>query len=239
MPSRVAVVTGGNRGLGFEVARQLGRADLRVVLTSRDGLRGKAAADKLQSEGLEVVYHPLEVTRAESVRRLAEFLGNAFARLDVLVNNAGVFPEGVPDQPQHSALLDTDLGTLRDAAETNLYGPIRLCQALVPLMRKHQYGRIVNVSSTLAQLTQMRDGFPAYRLSKSGLNAVTRMLAAELEGENILVNSISPGWVKTQMGGPRAPRSPAEGAAGILWAATLADDGPTGGFFEDRQQLEW
>ncbi|KAB7627448.1 SDR family oxidoreductase [Alkalilimnicola sp. S0819] len=239
MSERIALISGGNRGLGLETARQLARHGLRVVITSREGLAGKAAADKLQSEGLRVNYLPLDLNRPGSAAKLAEELALQHRRLDVLVNNAGLFPEGSPDKPQHSSLLEMEPGTLRETLEVNLFGAIELCQRLLPLMRRNGYGRIVNVSSQLGQLAHMRDGFPAYRISKTGLNAVTRMLAAELQGENILVNSVSPGWVRTRMGGPNAPRTPAEAAQGIVWAATLADDGPSGGFFENGQRLEW
>jgi len=235
----VAVVTGGNRGIGFEISRQLGKLQYKTVLTSRDGLKGKAAADKLQSEGLDVVYHPLDVTRPESVHRLLEFLGNAFGRLDVLVNNAGIFPDGAPDKPQQSSVLDVSVDVIETAFDTNLYGPLRVSQALLPLMRQNGYGRIVNLSTGLAQLSEMRGSFPAYRFSKTSLNALTRMFAAELRTENILVNAVDPGWVKTKMGGPNATRSPAEAMDTIIWLATLPDDGPTGGFFRDRKSLSW
>lgn len=235
---RVAVVTGANRGLGFETARQLSRAGLRVVLTSRDGLTGKAAADKLQAEGLDVGYYPLDVTRTESIKRLVEYLNASQGRLDVLINNAGVLLEGKPGQAAQSA-LDVPLDVVRQTMETNLYGPLRLSQALVPMMRRHRYGRIVNLSSDWAQLSEMGSGHLAYRMSKTALNALTRVLSAELIGENVLVNAVDPGWVKTRMGGRHASRSTAEAAAGVVWAATLADGGPSGGFFRDGQAIAW
>lgn len=235
----IAVISGANRGLGFETTRQLGNLGFRVVLTSRDGIKGKAATDKLQSEGLDVVYHPLDVEREESRLRLFEYLEERFRRLDVLINNAGVMPEGSPDQPQHASVFDTDLDQLRQSMETNLYGPLRLCQQAVPVMRRNGYGRIVNVSSGLAQLSEMRGAFAAYRMSKVALNALTRIVAAEVRGDNILVNSVSPGWVRTRMGGTSAPRAPVEAVRGITWLATLDDDGPSGGFYQDRMAIPW
>jgi NAD(P)-dependent dehydrogenase (short-subunit alcohol dehydrogenase family) len=237
-PQRVALVTGANRGLGFEVARQLSRAGLKVLLTSRDGLSGKAAADKLLAEGADVAYFPLDVTKGESVRRASEYISNSFGRLDVLVNNAGVLLEGSPAYPQ-KGVLELSLEAVRASMETNVYGALRLCQALVPLMRRHRYGRIVNVSSSMAQLSSMKGGSAAYRMSKTALNALTRVLAAELENDPILINAVDPGWVRTRMGGTAAPRTPAEAAEGIVWAATLEDDGPSGGFFLDGQPLDW
>ncbi len=236
---RVAVVTGANRGLGFETARQMAQLGYRVLLTSRDGIKGKAAADKLQSEGLEVRCRPLEVTREESRKRLLDYVEHEYGRLDVLINNAGVLLDGQSDQPQKASFFDVDLEAVQQSMETNLYGPYRLVQLVVPLMRRNSYGRIVNLSSTLGQLSEMRGSFPAYRLSKTALNALTRIAAAELKGENILVNACSPGWVRTAMGGPSAPREPAEAVRGVTWLATLQDDGPSGGFFQDRMSIPW
>lgn len=237
-PQRIALVTGGSRGLGFEICRQLAQAGLRVVLSGRDGLAGKAAADKLQSEGLAVVFQPLDVTRDESVRRLGRFFEHELERLDVLVNNAGVLLEGPVDRPTPAA-LETPLAMVQSSMDTNLYGALRVAQMAAPLMRQHSYGRIVNLSSRLAQLSAMGPGFTAYRLSKTALNGLTRVLAAELRQDNILVNSVCPGWVRTRMGGPNAPTSVADAAAGVVWAATLPDDGPTGGFFEEGRPIDW
>ena len=236
---RVAVITGANRGLGFETARQMAQLGYRVVLTSRDGIKGKAAADKLQSEGLDVRLRPLDVSREESRLRLAAYLDEEFDRLDVLINNAGIMLEGPPDEPQKSSLFDIGLDTVRETMDTNVYGPMRLIQLCVPLMRRHAFGRVVNVSSNLGQLAEMRGSFPAYRMSKTALNALTRIAAAELKGDNILVNACCPGWVRTRMGGPAAQRDAVEAVRGITWLATLQDDGPSGGFFRDRMSIPW
>lgn len=233
-PQRVAVVTGANRGIGFEICRQLARQGFTVVLTSRSAARGRAAVKALRDEGLEVGYHLLDVTSPVGIKALADYLGKHYGRLDVLVNNAGVMLD-----PRGSRVLDAKPKTFRDTLETNLFGPLQLCQALVPLMKKNHYGRIVNLSSGLAQLSEMGAGTPAYRVSKTALNALTCILAAELKRSGILVNSMNPGWVRTDMGGAGAPRTPEQGADTAVWLATLPDDGPSGGFFRDRKVIRW
>lgn len=233
---KVAVVTGGNRGLGFEASRQLAKKGYQVVLTSRDEAKGKAAAEKLQAEGLDVIFHALDVTNDESSQQLAEFLHEQFGKLDVLVNNAAIY---IDSQTGGNSVFDAKIDTLRQTMETNVYGVLRVTQALIGLMQKQNYGRIVNVSSGAGQLTDMGSGVPTYRISKTALNALTRILANELQGKNILVNSVCPGWVKTDMGGPNAPRTPEQGVDTIVWLATLPDEGATGGFFRDRQPIDW
>ena len=235
---RIAVVTGANRGLGLETCRQLARLGLTVILTSRDPHKGGAAAASLRSAGLDVRYHPLDVTDPQSIHRLAKYVEAEFGRLDVLVNNAGVFldPLDSPD-PDAASVFRSELDTVRRSMETNVYGPLLLCQALVPLMQRK--GRIVNVSSGMGQLSDMNGGCPGYRISKTALNALTRMLADELRDTYIKVNSVCPGWVRTDMGGPHASRPVEEGADTIVWLATLPDDGPSGGFFRDRQAIPW
>jgi NAD(P)-dependent dehydrogenase (short-subunit alcohol dehydrogenase family) len=233
MEQKVAVVTGGNRGIGLEICRQLAGRDIEVILTARNKERGRAAGQKLQDEGLPVHFRCLDVSDEESARRLFDWVTGDFGRLDILANNAGIYLDrGVP-----AADVDPDL--VRETMETNFYGPLRLCQLAVPLMRRHHYGRIVNISSQLGSLTIMSSNGLGYRVSKVALNALTRILAAELQGENILVNSVDPGWVRSDMGGPSADRSLSEGADTAVWLATLPDGGPSGGFFRDRQQRAW
>ncbi|HET9404046.1 MAG TPA: SDR family oxidoreductase, partial [Burkholderiales bacterium] len=230
-----AVVTGGNRGIGFEICRQLAKlGGIRVVLTARDEAKGQAAAKKLRGEGLEVDIHALDVTSEMSVKTLAADLEKKYGRCDVLVNNAGVMLD-----PRGSRVLDSSLGTWRATLDTNLIGPLLLIQTLAPIMKKNRYGRIVNVSSGQGQLSDMGAGTPAYRVSKTALNALTRTFAAELNGSGVLVNAMCPGWVKTDMGGSSAPRRPEQGADTALWLATLPDDGPSGGFFRDRKPIPW
>ncbi len=236
---RIAVVTGANRGLGFETARQLGRMGYRVMVTSRDGLLGKAAADKLQSESLESGYQPLDVTRDDSIIRLREFLENAFGRLDVLVNNAGIFPERSREGGGSMSVMDVDGETLRASLEVNTLGPLRVTQELLPLMRRHGYGRVVNVSSGYGRLVGMAADYPAYRLSKAALHAVTRLFSAETSGEDILVNAVDPGWAQTRMGGKQAKNTPAEAARWIVDAAMLASDGPRGRLLHHGEPVDW
>ena len=235
MDKRVAVVTGANRGIGLEICRQLGRRqDVHVVLTARNETKGKAAATQLRGEGVDVDFHVLDVTSEKSVRALSDWLAATFGRCDILVNNAGILAD-----PRGSRILDSRPETYRQTLETNVLGPLLLSQALVPLMKKNRYGRIVNISSGQGQLSDMGAGTPAYRISKTALNALTRVLAAEFRGSGILVNSMCPGWVRTDMGGAGAPRTVQQGADTAVWLATLLDDGPNGGFFRDRKSIAW
>jgi NAD(P)-dependent dehydrogenase (short-subunit alcohol dehydrogenase family) len=231
---KVAVVTGANRGMGFEASRQLAKMGMQVILTSRDPEKGQKAAEQLHTEGLEVTYCPLDVAHPESITSLSQFVREKFGRLDVLINNAGL----MIDSPDIS-VFDAKVDTLRKTIETNVYGPLQLIQILVPLMKEHNYGRIVNVSSGMGQLTDMGGGYPGYRLSKTSLNALTRIFADELKGTHILINTMCPGWVKTDMGGPGATRTPEQGVDTMVWLATLPDDGPTGAFFRDRKPIPW
>jgi NAD(P)-dependent dehydrogenase (short-subunit alcohol dehydrogenase family) len=228
---RVALISGGNRGIGREVARQLAEQGYRVVIGSRDLAKGEQAAGEL---GENVVARQLDVTDEESIERCIASIDEDFGRLDVLVNNAGIEGGG-----WSTDAADVDLDEVRDLLETNLFGAWRLTQVALPLMLRNGYGRIVNLSSGMGQLADMGGHAPAYRVSKTGLNALTRMLTTELGNENILVNSCCPGWVRTDMGGPGARRSVEQGAETPVWLATLPDDGPRGGFFRDREPIPW
>jgi NAD(P)-dependent dehydrogenase (short-subunit alcohol dehydrogenase family) len=227
----IALVTGANRGIGYEVCRQLAALHYTVVLGSRDAGKGKAAADRLAASGLRVVPRQLDVSDQRSVQEAASWLRREFARLDVLVNNAAIHY----DSWQHAA--DADLDVVREALDTNTLGPWRVAQAFLPLLLKSDHPRIVNVSSGAGASARQTGRTPAYSLSKHALNALTMMLATELKTEGVLVNAVCPGWVATDMGGGGRPV--ADGAAGIVWAATLPDDGPNGGFFRDRVQIPW
>jgi NAD(P)-dependent dehydrogenase (short-subunit alcohol dehydrogenase family) len=236
----VAVVTGANRGLGLETARQLAQRGIRTIITSRHTGKGEIALEKLLSEGLDILFQPLDVTSANSVAELGAFIHSRCGRVDILVNNAGVFLDMHGTEDSNSAsVFNASLDTLTATLKTNLYGPLLLAQELTPLMKQQHYGRIVNVSSGMGQLSEMEGKSPAYRISKTALNALTRILAAETHGYNILVNSVCPGWVRTEMGGPNAERAVEQGASGIIWATALPDDGPTGGFFRDGQPIPW
>lgn len=230
---RVAVVTGGNRGLGLETCRQLAGRGYHVILASRDGARGEAAAASLRPGGHDVTPFRLDVTNADDIARLVHFIRAEVGRVDVLVNNAALYLDEGRD------VLAVELAVYRETLEANVYGPLMLCQALVPWMVRQRYGRVVNVSSGSGQMTDMASDTPAYRLSKAALNALTLMVADSVRGTGVLVNAVCPGWVRTDMGGPHAPRSVEQGADTIVWLATLPDDGPTGGFFRDRQPIPW
>jgi NAD(P)-dependent dehydrogenase (short-subunit alcohol dehydrogenase family) len=229
----VALVSGGNRGIGRDVVRQLGERGITVVLGSRDLKRGEKAAAELEAKGLRIVAKQLDIRDEASVERVARELEEEFGRVDILVNNAGI------TDPWRGTAEDADFDAVKDVLETNLFGGWRLAKAVIPLMRRNGYGRIVNLSSGMGQLSDMGGHSPGYRVSKTGLNALTRMLASELAGENILVNSVCPGWVRTDMGGPGARRSVEEGADTPVWLATLPDGGPSGGFFRDRAPIPW
>lgn len=237
----VAVVTGANRGLGLETARQLAKRDIQVIITSRNAGKGEMAMEQLLAEGLDVLFQPLDVTSENSVAELGTFIHSHCGRVDILVNNAGIFLDmsGPEDTSNASSVFNASLKTLSTTLQTNVYGPLLLAQELTPLMKQQHYGRIVNVSSGMGQLSDMNGRSPAYRISKTALNALTRILAAETEGYNILVNSVCPGWVRTDMGGSSAERTIEEGASGIVWAATLPDEGPSGGFFRDGKPIPW
>lgn len=233
---RIALVTGGNRGIGFETCRQLGRKGLRVILAARNAAAGERAAGILKSESLEVEFRLLDVSKVETIDACAESIDRDLGRLDVLVNNAGIMRDS---SKRGASIFQADRELVRDTFDVNTLGPLMVANALVPLMRRHDYGRIVNVSSGMGQLSEMDGGYPGYRISKTALNAVTVILARELEGTNIKVNSVCPGWVRTDMGGDKAPRSPEQGADTIVWLATLPEGGPSGGFFRDRKRINW
>ncbi|GAB4386286.1 MAG: SDR family oxidoreductase [Elainellaceae cyanobacterium] len=229
---RIAIVTGANRGIGLEVVRQLAQREMIGILGSRDLNKGKEAAAPLADQGLHVLPRQLDVTDPDSIARLAIEIEQEFGRLDVLVNNAGI----LYDTWQKPSTADFD--TVQAAIDTNMLGAWRMCKAFVPLLRQSQHGRIVNVSSGAGSLTSMGDSTPAYSVSKAALNALTRTLAAELKRSGILVNAVCPGWVATEMGGSGG-RPIADGAASVVWAVMLPDDGPTGGFFRDGQPVAW
>jgi NAD(P)-dependent dehydrogenase (short-subunit alcohol dehydrogenase family) len=231
---RVAVVTGAGRGIGHEIARQLARRGIRVVGTARDSAKGDAACAALAREGLPVEFRRLDVHDLEQAGALAQWLEGEWGRVDILVNNAGVLLDA---RGARASTIDVEI--VRQTLETNVLGVLIVTQTLLPLMRRGGYGRIVNVSSQLGQLEAMGAGTPAYRISKTALNALTRTLAAELEGTGIKVNAACPGWVRTDLGGASAPRSVEEGADTAVWLATLPDDGPSGGIFKDRKPIAW
>jgi NAD(P)-dependent dehydrogenase (short-subunit alcohol dehydrogenase family) len=223
-PQRVALVTGGARGLGVEVCRQLAAAGHTVLLTARDERRAAAVAEQLEGD---VRPARLDLDDPDSIAALAASVD----ALDILVNNAAI------DYDTDARAVDADLARVQRALDTNLFGAWRTAQAFAPHLRASGHGRLVNVSSGAGQISDMGGGLPAYHLSKLALNGLTRMLAAELRADGVLVNAICPGWTDTDMG--RGGRPVADGARSVVWGCLLDDDGPTGGFFRDGRPLAW
>ncbi|MFJ3792499.1 SDR family oxidoreductase [Kitasatospora sp. NPDC090091] len=231
----VSLVTGANRGIGRETARQLAGLGHTVLLCARrqeDAERAAAELTDLAWPAGTVLPRRLDVTDGDGLHALARAVEAEFGRLDVLVNNAAI------NYDTAARATDVDLDEVRHTLETNLFGAWRTTQAFLPLLRRSDHPRVVNVSSESGSLTSMGGGTPAYGVSKAALNALTRKLADELRAERILVNAVCPGWIATDMGGPGgAPVE--EGGAGVVWAATLPDSGPTGGFFRHGRPLPW
>lgn len=228
----VIVVTGGNRGIGFEICRQLAVRGANVILTARKPAAGAAAIKKLAAEQLAAAFQPLDVTDAQSIAALRDAVKDQHGRLDVLINNAGIIAQG------EAPALQVELATVRTTLETNALGPLLLAQTLVPLLQRSKAARIVNMSSGMGALNDNDGGYAAYRISKTALNAVTAILAAELRGA-VAVNAVCPGWVKTDMGGAHATRDVAEGADTAVWLALDAPQSLTGKFVRDRKVIPW
>ncbi len=230
---RIAVITGAARGIGLEVARQLFERDIAVVLTARtqDGVR--QALDELDAKG-DAEGHVLDVADEGSVDAFFDWFWSSHDRLDILVNNAGRIYGGWG----RSGVSDVPAEAILEAVDNNALSAYRMIQHALPEMNRHGFGRIVNVSSGMGALNEMNGNSIAYRVSKTAMNAITRVTHAEA-GDNVKVNSVCPGWVRTDMGGANASRPVSQGAAGVVWAATLADDGPSGGFFRDGKPIDW
>ena len=236
---KVALVTGANKGIGLETARQLGRLGFKVLAAARDAAKGQPAVDQLRGEGHDVEFVQLDVGNEQHRRDAARAIGDAYGRLDVLVNNAGVALE------QGHKVTTVPLEVVRRVFETNFFSLVAVTQEMLPLLRKSPAGRIVNLSSILGSLhtnaTQDLGDFASvgYNASKSAVNMYTVLLAKDLAGTPIKVNAAHPGWVKTDMGGAGAPLELADGAKTGVTLATLGADGPTGGFFHAGERLPW
>lgn len=235
--ARVAVVTGAARGLGHEIARQLAVGGAHVVVAARQRAQAEAAADQLRDQGLAASAIGLDVDDPDNVTRALSLVQAQLGRIDILVNNAGILLDG--EAAATASVLDMTRDQLVRSFTTNTLGAFHTMQAVLPGMRARGYGRIVNVSSRAGQLEELRPGFPSYRVSKTALNSLTRVTAAEFAAVNIKINAMCPGWVRTAMGGANAPLSTAEGARTAIWLATLPDDGPTGGFFREMVSIPW
>ena len=229
---RIALVTGANRGIGLGVVRMLARRGYETILGSRDAAKGEAAAAQLDREGLNVLPRRLDVTDRASIEALADEVRATYGHLDVLVNNAAIHYD------TWQTAVSADLAVAHEAFETNVFGAWQVAQTFAPLLRASGHGRLVNVSSTAGSLASMGGSAPAYCMSKAALNALTRLLASDLRSSGVLVNSVCPGWVATDMGGSGG-RPIAEGAASVMWAVELPDNGPSGGFYRDGRELPW
>ena len=228
----IIVVTGGNRGIGYEICRQLAGRGVQVVLTARKSEAGERAVKKLAVQNVSARFHPLNVTEPESVAALRDFLERTFGHLDVLINNAGIIMD------EDASGLEVKLSTVRATLETNTLAPLHLAQTLAPLLKRGRAARIVNMSSGMGALSDLEGGYAAYRISKAALNAVTGILAAELRGA-VAVNSMCPGWVKTDMGGANAERDVSQGADTAVWLALDASQDLTGKFVRDHKVIPW
>lgn len=230
---KVALVTGGNRGIGYELVKQLALMGFKVILASRDPEKGHEATQKLKESNLDVSFVEMDVNNQESIHQAAIGINEKYGRLDVLINNAGVYFD------ENEKLLAMDPYILEKTMATNFFGVYQVIRSFIPLMEKQGYGRIINVSSEYGAMNEMSyPGVGAYKLSKYALNGLTRLIAAEIHGD-IKINAVDPGWVSSDMGGPSAPRTPGQAAESILWLATIGPEGPNGEFFRDGEQTPW
>ncbi|WP_462411606.1 SDR family NAD(P)-dependent oxidoreductase [Neobacillus sp. Marseille-QA0830] len=231
---KVALITGGNRGIGYELVKQLALNGFQVILASRDLEKGNIAAQKLKEElDLDVSCVEMDVANQDSIHQAAAAINNEFGRLDVLINNAGVYLD------ENEKLMAMDPAIVEKTMATNFFGVYHVIRSFIPLMEKQGYGRIINVSSEYGAMNELSyPGVGAYKLTKYALNGLTRLAAAEAKGD-IKINAIDPGWVSSDMGGPSAPRSPKQAAESFLWLATIGKEGPNGGFFRDGKRIDW
>ena len=230
---RIALITGSNRGIGFETAKQLGRLGFRVVIAARDDASGKQAADAITTEGGSAKFLSLDVSNSESIRKAASEFAAIADRLNVLVNNSGIYPD------EGQSILTIARRQMVNTFHTNTFGPLEVVQAFLPYLRRAESARVINVSSGYGQLDDLSPAVSSYCLSKLALNGLTIMLAKALEADHIAVNSMCPGWVRTDMGGPNATRSLEEGADTIVWLADEAPHRLMGKFFRSREEIPW
>jgi NAD(P)-dependent dehydrogenase (short-subunit alcohol dehydrogenase family) len=230
---KVALVTGGNRGIGYELVKQLAQKGFKVILASRDSEMGHEVAQKLKESNLDVSLLVMDVNNQESIRQAAITVNERYGKLDVLINNAGVYLE------ENKKLVAMDPSILEKTMVTNFFGVYHVIRSFIPLMEKQGYGRIINVSSEYGAMSEMSyPGVGAYKLSKFAINGLTRLVAAEINSD-IKINAVDPGWVSSDMGGPSAPRTPKQAAESIIWLATIGPEGPSGGFFRDGKPIDW
>lgn len=231
--AQTALITGANRGIGLQTAKELAERGMRVFLGVRDKASARSVLESIHATGPAPELLTLDVSDSTSIERASQELGQCIEQLDVLINNAGIYVD------KEHTILDISRSLFVQTFDTNTFGPVEVVQAMLPLLRKSNAARIINVSSGYGQLGGLSPDVPSYCLSKLALNGVTLMLAEKLRNEQIAVNSVCPGWVRTDMGGANATRSVAEGAAGIVWLATEAPHEYTGKFFRDGEEIDW
>lgn len=229
----ITLITGSNRGIGLEAARQLARRGFHVVLASRDERKGQRAAEGIQAGGGMATFLPLDVSSSKSLRTAVRRYGVIADRLDVLINNASVYPD------EGLTILTLPRDRLTQTFQTNTFGPLEVTQAFLPCLRKSTAARVINVSSSYGQLDGLSPNVPSYCLSKLALNGLTIMLAEALRADHIAVNSMCPGWVRTDIGGANATLSVEEGADTAVWLADKAPHELTGKFFRNRREIPW
>ena len=229
---RIALITGANRGIGLEIGKQLLSRGFTVIFTARNMHIGRPIVNELRQEYKTAWFHQLDVTYEDSIRDLVEYVMEEHGRLDVLVNNAGIFLD------ENQSTSEVNIEDIRKTMETNVYGPLMVTRALLPALKKSSNARVINLSSDMGQLTGMGGGAPAYRISKTALNALTVIQSNELAADGIRVNTMHPGWVCTDMGGSGAPKTVKEGADTAVWLATEPDI-PTGKYISERKVIDW
>lgn len=231
--AQTVLITGANRGLGLQTAKVLAERGFHVFLGVRDKVSAVEALASIRPTGPTPELLAINVSNSTSIKSAAEGLARRIESLDVVVNNAGIYPD------KDQTIIDISRDQLVQTFDTNTFGPVEVVQAMLPLLRRSNAARVINVSSGYGQLGGLSADVPSYCLSKLALNGVTLMLAEKLRGERIAVNSVCPGWVRTDMGGSNATRSVEEGAAGIVWLAAEAPHHLTGKFFRDGNEIEW
>lgn len=231
MKNKIALVTGANRGMGFAVSEKMAALNYHVIMVGRNDSALKEKTSQLIAKNLSVEAFHADMKEEKDTSKLIEFVTEKYGHLDALINNAGIYIQ--------ENIFSSDENILRETMEVNTFAPFRLMKGFVPLMKKQGYGRVVNVSSGHGTIEGSSTSCPSYCVSKVSLNMLTKLFASEVSGTNVKVNSICPGWVRTDMGGASAPRSIEEGIKGTVWAATLEDDAPNGGFFRDGKPIDW
>jgi len=230
LQGKIALVTGANQGIGFELCRQLATLGCKVILTSRDTNKGKTATNTLKNENLDILYHQLDITETSGIDKIYNYVAEKFQRLDLLINNAGIYIDDVH-------ILNVSTKIIRQTIETNAFSALYMCQKFLPIMEKNNFGRIVNVSSGMGVIKTMESDSPAYRISKVILNAITKMLSQENSNENILINAVCPGPVKTSMS--YGTKTPSEACPYIIDLCRIPNKGYSGHFFRYGNLIDW